>query len=65
MLNLSHILLKDGDTITSFEALKTTVQQYALETGSIFFQVDIEPPVYHDRPQDWQDQLEIAFSSAR
>jgi hypothetical protein len=41
------------------------VQKRALETGSIFFQIDIEPPGYKDRPEDWYDQLEITFSSAR
>lgn len=65
MLNLSEILLQEGDNITSFAALKKTIQRYALESGSIFFQVDIEPPAYDDRPDNWQDQLEIAFSSAR
>lgn len=65
MLNLSDILLKEGDNITSFKGLTQTVQRYALETGSIFFQVDIEPPAYDDRPENWHDQLEMAFSSAR
>lgn len=65
MLNLSDILLQEGDNIGSFDELKATVQRQALETGSIFFQVDIEPPAYDDRPENWHDQLEMAFSSAR
>lgn len=65
MLNLSDILLQKGDNIGSFAELKTTIQQQALDTGSIFFQVDIEPPAYDDRPENWQDQLEMAFSDAR
>lgn len=65
MLSLSQILMAEGESISSFEELKTTVQKRALETGSIFFQIDIEPPGYKDRPEDWYDQLEIAFSSAR
>ncbi len=65
MLNLSNILLQEGDNIGSFEALKTAIQRQAIETGSIFFQVDIEPPAYDDRPENWQDQLEMAFSDAR
>ena len=65
MLSLSQILMVDGDKISNFEELKQIVQQRALETGSIFFQIDIEPPGYQDRPDDWYDQLEIAFSSAR
>lgn len=65
MLIFSEILLKEGDNIASFEQLKAVVQRYAIESGEIFFQVDIEPPAYSDRPQDWHDQLEIAFASAR
>lgn len=65
MLSLSQILMVEGESISSFEELKATVQKRALETGSIFFQIDIEPPGYKDRPEDWYDQLEIAFSSAR
>lgn len=65
MLIFSEILLKEGDHINSFEELKEAVQRNAIESGEIFFQVDIEPPAYIDRPQDWHDQLEIAFASAR
>lgn len=65
MLSLSQILMAEGEAISTFEELKTIVQKRALETGSIFFQIDIEPPGYSDRPDDWYDQLEIAFSSAR
>lgn len=65
MLSLSQILMAEGEEISTFEELKATVQKRALETGSIFFQIDIEPPGYTDRPDDWYDQLEIAFSSAR
>jgi hypothetical protein len=65
MLNLSDILLQKGDDISTFRELKATVQQQALATGSIFFQVDIEPPAYDDRPENWHDQLEMAFSDAR
>lgn len=65
MLSLSQILMAEGEKISTFEELKATVQKRALETGSIFFQIDIEPPGYKDRPEDWYDQLEIAFSSAR
>jgi hypothetical protein len=65
MLSLSQILMAEGENISNFEELKQTVQKRALETGSIFFQIDIEPPGYKDRPEDWYDQLEITFSSAR
>lgn len=65
MLMLSAILLQSGDDISSFEELKETIQTFATETGELFFQVDIEPPAYTDRPQDWHDQLNLAFESAR
>jgi hypothetical protein len=65
MLTLSQILMVEGERISSFADLKTLIQQRAVETGSVFFQIDIEPPGYQDRPDDWYDQLEIAFSSAR
>ncbi len=65
MLSLSQILMAEGENISNFDELKQTIQKRALETGSIFFQIDIEPPGYKDRPEDWYDQLEIAFSSAR
>ncbi len=65
MLSLSQILMVDGHNISNFEELKQIVQQRTLETGAIFFQIDIEPPGYKDRPEDWYDQLEITFSSAR
>lgn len=65
MLTLSQILVAEGENIASFAELKDTVQKRALETGAIFFQIDIEPPGYDDRPEDWFDQLEMAFSSAR
>jgi hypothetical protein len=65
MLTLSQILMAEGETVSSFAELKALIQKRAVETGSIFFQIDIEPPGYQDRPDDWYDQLEIAFSSAR
>lgn len=65
MLNLSEILLKHGDEIGTFEELKAMVVKEAVETREMFFNLDIEPPVYDDRPDNWYDQLEITFSSAR
>ena len=65
MLSLSELLLKEGDNLSSFEDLKNTIQKTAIETGELYFQVDIEPPAYDDRPNDWHDQLNIAFESAR
>lgn len=64
MLILSEVLLTQSDQITTFKELKAAIQHLAIETGTIHFQVDIEPPAYNDRPDDWHDQLEIAFMSA-
>jgi hypothetical protein len=65
MLSLSEILLKHGDNISTFEELKSIITKEAIETGQLFFNLDIEPPVYDDRPSNWYDQLEMTFSSAR
>lgn len=65
MLSLSELLLKEGDTISSFQELKDIIQKNAIATGELYFQVDIEPPAYSDRPSDWHDQLNLAFESAR
>ncbi len=65
MLSLSELLLKEGDNFSSFEDLKKAIQQTAISTGEIYFQVDIEPPAYSDRPSDWHEQLNLAFESAR
>lgn len=69
MLALSHILLADNanpDTaIESFAQLKSAVQQTALANNELFFNVDIEPPAYPDRPTDWHEQLNLAFEAAR
>jgi len=65
MLSLSELLLEQGHELTSFEDLKKTIQKKAIASGELYFQVDIEPPVYSDRPNDWHDQLNLAFESAR
>ncbi len=65
MLSLSELLLKEGDAISSFQELKETIQKTAVTTGELYFQVDIEPPAYPDRPADWHEQLNLAFESAR
>ncbi len=65
MLSLSELLLREGDSLSSFDDLKSIIQKTAIETGELYFQVDIEPPAYSDRPSDWHDQLNLAFESAR
>ncbi|WP_020558047.1 hypothetical protein [Thiofilum flexile] len=64
MLVLSEILLRSGDEILTFAVLKQTIQAMAIATGQLHFQIDIEPPAYHDRPEDWYEQLEQAFMEA-
>lgn len=65
MLSLSELLMSEGDNLSSFQELKDSIQKIAITTGEMYFQVDIEPPAYSDRPSDWHDQLNIAFESAR
>ena len=65
MQSLSELLLKEGDKLSSFQELKDSIQKTAIETGELYFQVDIEPPAFSDRPSDWHDQLNLAFESAR
>ena len=65
MMLLSEFLLKHSDDVSTFDELKSGIQKEAVSTGQLYFKVDIEPPVYPDRPEDWHDQLELAFESAR
>lgn len=65
MLSLSEILLTEGTDLNSFDELKSCIQKTAIARGELFFNVDIEPPAFTDRPKDWHDQLNIAFESAR
>lgn len=65
MLSLSELLLKHGHDISSFAQLKEKIVQEAVESGEMFFNLDIEPPAYNDRPENWYDELEMTFSGAR
>jgi hypothetical protein len=65
MLSLSELLLTEGNNLSNFQELKDSIQKHAIETGEVYFQVDIEPPAFSDRPEDWHDQLNLAFESAR
>jgi len=62
MLWLSEILLQNHD-IESFQELIRIVKSRASD-GELFFQMDIKPP-YPDTPLNWEDQLEIAFTSVK
>ena len=62
MLWLSEVMLQDHD-IDSFGALVEAIKTRA-RGGEMFFRMDVRPP-YPDTPEDWEDRLEAAFSSAQ
>ena len=48
--------------MVSFEQLKQSVTQRA--KGEMFFRMDVKPP-FADTPENWEDQLESAFTSGQ
>jgi len=58
MLNLSELVMERHD-LESFEQLTGVVKERALG-GDLHFRIDIKPP-YPDTPEDWEEQLEMAF----
>lgn len=62
MLWLSEILLQHHE-LTSFEELTDVVREKA-GTGEMFFRMDVRPP-FQDTPENWEEQLESAFTSIR
>jgi len=61
MLHLSHVMIAHPD-LASFEDLVPLLKDYARQ-GERFFRMDVRPP-YPDTPENWEDILEAAFSSA-
>ncbi|HEB80291.1 MAG TPA: sulfur relay protein DsrC [Chromatiales bacterium] len=61
MLWLSEILLQRHD-LGSFDELVRAVQERA-RGGEMFFSMDVKPS-FQDTPEDWEDRLESAFSTA-
>lgn len=61
MLWLSEILLQEHE-LASFGELKNAVTQRA--KGEMFFRMDVKPP-FSDTPENWEDQLESAFTSGQ
>lgn len=59
MLMLSEILIEHKE-IESFEELVPVIQEHA-KRGEMFFRMDVKPP-FPDTPDNWEDQLEAAFS---
>ena len=60
MLHLSHVLIANQD-IQSFDELKLAIKAFA-KRGEMYLRFDIKPP-YPDTPNDWEEQLEMAFNS--
>jgi hypothetical protein len=62
MLWLSEVLLQKHE-LESFEGLMEEVRERA-RGGEVFFRMDVRPP-FPDTPEDWEDRLEAAFSTAQ
>ena len=62
MLSLSEILMANHGMQTYAE-LKLEIHKRA-QQGEVFFQMDVRPP-FKDTPENWEDELEAVFTSAR
>lgn len=62
MLALSDILIEEF-SMQSFDELKSAIIKRAA-AGEMFFQMDVRPP-FKDTPENWEDELEAVFTSAR
>jgi len=62
MLYLSEVLIQEHELLT-FAGLKEIIQQRAGQ-GEMFFRMDVKPP-FPDTPENWEDQLESAFTSGQ
>ena len=62
MLWLSEVLL-EGHDIESFKELTEVISEKG-KSGEMFFRMDVKPP-FVDTPEDWEEQLESAFTSTR
>lgn len=60
MLWLSEVLMQEHE-MGSFNELKEAVKQRARD-GEMFFRMDVKPP-FKDTPENWEEQLESAFTS--
>jgi len=61
MLWLSEVLIA-GHELQSFVELEQAVRERA-KTGEMFFRMDVKP-TFIDTPENWEDRLEAAFTSA-
>lgn len=62
MLSLSEILMQ-SHSMQTFAELKQEIHKRA-QQGEVFFQMDVRPP-FKDTPENWEDELESVFTSAR
>jgi hypothetical protein len=60
MLYLSEVLM-EGHAMESFKELQKTVSEKG-KAGEMFFRIDVKPP-FGDTPDNWEEQLEAAFTS--
>jgi hypothetical protein len=61
MLYLSEVLM-EGHALESFKELCDSVAEKG-KAGEMFFRIDVKPP-FSDTPENWEEQLEAAFTSA-
>lgn len=62
MLWLSEVLMQEHE-IDSFAMLCQAVAERARQ-GEMFFRMDVKPP-YADTPENWEEQLEAAFTASQ
>ncbi|MBF0266944.1 MAG: sulfur relay protein DsrC [Gammaproteobacteria bacterium] len=62
MLILSEILIQNHQ-LTLYKELIDVIKKRANE-GEVFFDIDVKPP-FLDTPENWEEDLEIQFTSAR
>ena len=61
MLSISDILIGNSE-MASFEELIAYIKLQARQ-GEMFVQMDVRPP-FADTPEDWEQRVEAAFTSA-
>jgi len=62
MLILSEVLIQHHE-LTTYAELVKLIQLKAAD-GEIFFDIDVKPP-FPDTPPEWEENLEVIFTSAR
>ena len=60
MLILSEILIQHHE-LTNYKDLVDVVKKQA-RNGEVFFDIDVKPP-FKDTPENWEEDLEIQFTS--